>query len=131
MIRWMLPTKSVILCVALACSSEPEAEPKADAQTCPAKATSCPTGCDVVSGRPLDPVNNCVGSSQTIACRPATGIGGNLTVGCVQDDSQGTHYVVDSTTNIYYLVGTGEWSTCGAGSRTLGQEPGGDPTPVR
>ena len=106
--RRVVPPDSVILLLALACSGEP------DPQTCPAKATSCPSGCDAILGSLFDPVGNCVGPSLTIACKPAGGSGGNTQVGCARDDAQGTLYWLGSTSDVSYLAGTGEWSACGA-----------------
>lgn len=84
------------------------------APSCPAKASACPSGCELISGTALDLDNGCAGEHQPLGCWAATG-GNNAMYGCVKDPDTDISYLIPSTSYQGVLLGSGEWSSCPSG----------------
>lgn len=87
------------------------ADAAGDAPSCPAKAQSCPSGCEAILGERAEPAGKCWIASAPIGCWPGAQQIEGLT-GCVKDPASGSVYRLASTTYQAHLVSTGEWTAC-------------------
>jgi len=88
------------------------------AVACPPKSTSCPTGCNKVSGQPVDFENKCLYDYEPLGCY--LGTGGELAMyGCIRDPETTISYKIPSVSAEDPLFASGEWVACPDGWMTF------------
>lgn len=92
------------------CSGSDAGAEDSSSAGCPAKADSCPAGCEDVKGQPIDYATCSLGEYTHLGCYPAGG-GGLLLYGCIRDAATGTAYQLPTVSH-EALTASDEWMEC-------------------
>jgi hypothetical protein len=84
---------------------------------CPLRGSTCPAGCGVIFGRPLNVTLGCTDGSSRLGCWPS----GRLTttdIGCIRSTASSEVYVLSSGSYASVLASTSEFEDCTEDERT-------------